>query len=108
MSTAIQKLREFHFAKGPTMLPIDIACGVESTEAAVAAVAGHKLRQLSAPEILFAYIEAIHNDLARGDDDVINNWRKTALCIPVLFKVMVSDDTFRKGRRQAKTANPLM
>ena len=91
MANAIQKLREHHFGQ-PAVLPLDIVVGVESSDAANKALQDRALKQVSAPELVFAYIEAVALDLKKGDEELMAKWRQTMLCCPCLFRKVESKD----------------
>ena len=55
---SVAKFCEHHF-KTPSLPPCDVVVAVESPEAVMACVTSRSLRQVSAPESLFAYIMAV-------------------------------------------------
>ena len=89
---SIRKFRE-HFFATPSVLPLDVVICVADAEQAIAS---NKLRQLSPPEMLFAYIEAIALDIRTADDELLAKWRKTMLACPARFVVMSGDDDIHK------------
>ena len=91
MRNASQKLREHHFGQ-LVVLPLDIVVGVESSDAANKALQDRALKQVSAPELVFAYIEAVALDLKKGDEELMAKWRQTMLCCPCLFRKVESKD----------------
>ena len=96
MSNSVTKFREHHF-KTPALPPCDVVVAVESPEAVMACIESRSLRQVSAPESLFAYIMAVWEDLKKNDDGLNAKWRATMLCCPVIFRVVPLDgDLFHR------------
>jgi len=89
--TAVKSLAQHHFAK-PAVFPVDLVVGVTSTDEALDGITKKSLRLASPPELVFAYISAIGRDLKKDDDELLAAWRQTMLCVPCLFKIVVSDD----------------
>ncbi len=106
---SIENFRQHHF-RTPAVIPLDIVVGVDSAEAAQTALDNRCARLISAPEVLYAYLEAVALDLKKGDDDLLARWRSTMLCCPCLFRKVESNDAlhrlslqFREDLAQAYT-----
>ena len=68
MKASIKHLVE-HYFRTPAVIPLDIHVSVKSPEDAESAIANRTLQVVSAPEILFAFIQAVHADLNRATDE---------------------------------------
>ena len=95
LNNAVTKFREHHF-KFPAVLPMDVVCVCESPQQAITAVSQGSLRQVSAPEIVFSYIEAVFLDLNKADEDLNAKWRATMLCCPVIIRLVDTTDAVHR------------
>ena len=93
--SAVTRLREHHFG-APAPLPLDIVVGVASADAAKAAMDGQLCRQVSAPELLFAYFDAIGLAIKKADEGLLVRWAQTALCCPCCFVKLESEDEYHR------------
>ena len=92
VSASICKFREHYFTK-PSLLPMDVVVCVKDADEAIAL---QKLKPISPPEMMFAYIEAIAMDLDKGDDELLTEWRKSMLACPARFVKLTGDDEIHK------------
>ena len=74
-------------------MPLDVVVCVNSAEEACTLT---KLKQISPPEMLFAYIEAIAQDITKGDDEVLQRWRATMLACPARFTLLTCTDQIHR------------
>lgn len=78
LKNSITKFRE-HYSGAPAVLPSDVAVAVACPRSAEGDIITPALRQVSAPEMAWPYLEAINLDLAKGDDELNAKWRATML-----------------------------
>ncbi len=91
LKSSIQKLQD-HYFRHPAVIPLDVVVCVDSADHAETAIAERSLLIRSAPEVVFAYLSAIHEALDKGDDALLAAWRQTMLACPVLFKCISNKD----------------
>lgn len=84
LNSAIQKLQA-HYFKKPSCIPLDVVAAVDDEESAALCIHNRNLQIVSPPEILFAFVAAVYNDLNKGDDDNLAEWKEAMLNCPCSF-----------------------
>ena len=95
MSSAIQKLKG-HYFKTPTCIPMDVVVVVADAADARKSIEERSLKVISPPEILFAFVAAVHGDLAKGDDDILGQWKNAMLACSCSFTEFRGDEEVHK------------
>lgn len=84
LKSAVDRLQAHYFAS-PAPLPLDIVAAVTDGAAAAKGISERALRVASPPELLFAFIAAVHKDLATDDDARLSKWKDAMLTCPCAF-----------------------
>ena len=87
LQSSIDGLKDYYF-KRPAVLPFDVIVGCENAEevhaklSSASAMSGQLIAS-SPPEILLAFILAVHGDLGTNDEELLGEWRHAMLACPI-------------------------
>ncbi len=91
VQSAITRLRT-HYFFSPRPLPLPLVLAADTAEHADAELMTHSAKMVSAPEMLFAFIEAVREDIKKADDTLLAKWRDAMLSTPVEYCCVTTTD----------------
>ncbi len=83
---AVERFMEHHFST-PRTLPMDLLIGVVDHAECQQGIQTLKLRQLTSPELLFAFLLSVERDLGKSDENTNAAWRAAMRSTPAEFTV---------------------